>query len=263
MAGTLTADAPASRSATAPLATLQDEVGPPPCRFSVARSVDDVATAWSLLYQAYRRAGYISENPYGLHTVKQAIGRHTAVVTAKVGSRAVGTISAMADSRLGLPLDAVYRDELKLLRWEGRRLVEVGLLGEAGSAEVEGAASSPVFDLMRYSFWFTYYVGGTDFICGIPPRRARLYNRSLGFEPIGPVKSYATVEDNPVVLMRVETSYVLQHHKKHRGLDYFIRNPVPRSAFERRFDFRVPAVESSNLAAYLRDQQGYAARNVA
>src|ERR1700759_2450637 len=87
-------------------------------RLQIASSAPDVFDAWRLLYRAYIDAGYIRPNPYELHTVSEAIGQHCLVMLAHQNDMPVSTISAMADSPRGLPLDSVYPAELEAIRQE-------------------------------------------------------------------------------------------------------------------------------------------------
>src|SRR5437660_92608 len=98
--------------------------------FFVARTLDDVVEAWSVVYYAYLRAGLIDSNPFEVHTVPQALGPHTLVVTGCLGPLSVSTLSAYVDNPAGVPLDAVYRAELDGLRKQGRRIMEVGLFAD-------------------------------------------------------------------------------------------------------------------------------------
>ena len=48
--------------------------------FSPARSVEEVTKAWELVYYCYCHAGLISENPFEVHTVPQAIDEKAVVI---------------------------------------------------------------------------------------------------------------------------------------------------------------------------------------
>jgi len=217
--------------------------------FAVAETLEDVTDAWHLLYHVYRRVNYIPENPYELHTTPHAIGEHNLVVTAKIQGLTVGTISAIGDGDLGLPLDAVYHKELETLRSQGRRMLEIGLFADRRQ-DIDRSFIT-ILELMRYAFYFGYHQGTTDCICGIPPRRAKLYAKAFGFEIIGEPTSYASVQDNPVVLLRFSREYITQNFDKHKAMEHFVENPIPRDVFERRFRFLPPQLSGSLLEKYL------------
>lgn len=224
--------------------------------FRVARSLEEVTEAWRLLYRAYLQAGFITPNPQRLHTAPQSVGPHAAVVLASIGEVTVSTITAIRDSERGLPLDSVYAAELDVMRQRGGKLLEIGLFGDR--REIIGDPDrtfNAVFELMRFTFFFGYHHGVTDFLCGIPPRRARLYGRAFGFKPVGEIKSYATVDDNPVQLMHSTLDYTLANKDRHRALAYFFERPVPADAFADRFDFDPAALAGSDLGSYLARKQ--------
>lgn len=221
--------------------------------FDIARSLDDVQEAWRLLYEAYLRVGFIRTNPHELHTVPQAIGPHALVVLGRIRGVLANTICAIGDNPRGLPLDSVYREELDDLRAEGRKLIEIGLFADRRGLMGEVSRTfHAIFELMRYTYYFGRYLGATDFLCGIPPRRTRLYYRAFGFEPVGEVKTYATVEDNPVQLLRVEADYVPEHSSQHRALSYFVENPISEGLFKSRFGFSREALAGSSLESFLK-----------
>lgn len=217
--------------------------------FSVAETLEDVTDAWHLLYHVYRRVGYIPDNPFELHTTPHAIGEQNLVVSAKIQGLTVGTISAIHDGELGLPLDAVYHKELDALRQQGRRMLEIGLFADRRQ-DIDRSFIT-ILELMRFTFYFGYHQGTTDCICGIPPRRAKLYARAFGFEIIGEPTSYASVLDNPVVLLRSSREYITANLEKHKAMDHFAQNPIPREVFERRFRFLPPQMSGSQLEKYL------------
>lgn len=216
--------------------------------FHICQTLQDVTDAWSVLYRVYLRTGFVAPNPFELHTTHHALGRHTAVIQSRIGQIAVGTISAINDSPALLPLDSVYPNELAALRSQGCKLIEVGLFGDR--REGMERSFNTVLELMRYTFYFGQYSGATDFVCGIPPRRAKLYAHAFGFDIIGDLKSYETVQGNPVVLLRSNTAKAVANRNRHRAIDFFLRNPFDTTAFDSRFSFTPDEMAGSLLEQY-------------
>src|SRR5690606_14492473 len=142
-------------------------------RFEVAQTARQVETAWGMVYDAYRAVGFVRPNRFGLHACCELIGPETAVIVGRIGGLPVNTITAVGDGPEGLPLDAVYNDELEKLRLQGRRMVEIGMF--ADRRPDSDNSFHALLELMRYAFWFGACLGITDYICGIPPHRARMY----------------------------------------------------------------------------------------
>jgi hypothetical protein len=215
--------------------------------YYVARTLDDVLEAWQLVYMAYRRAELIDSNPFELHTIPQAVGPQTVVITGCLGPMPSTTLSAYVDSPAGLPLDSVYPEELGGLRKQGRRLMEVGLFGDRRDHLVR--SSEGLFDLMRFAFYYGTHSNCDDAIIGIHPRHAPFYQRFFALEQIGAARAYATVKNNPVVLLRLD--FRAKRNAMPKGLNFFANNQIPSSVFSSRFLFDEPSLTGSTLERYM------------
>ncbi|MEX2545881.1 MAG: hypothetical protein WD316_12205 [Phycisphaeraceae bacterium] len=241
---------PAPAPAAAPAAN-RGEISKPSTGlvYSVARSLADIEAAWGLVYRAYMRSGLISPNPARLHTQPQAVGPHTMVVAGRIGPVAVSTLSAYLDTEAGLPLDAVYPDEMRARRDAGRKLAEGGLFADRRARLTRSADS--LFDLMRFVVLFAYCFGADDLMIGVHPRHAPFYRRFLGFEVAGPEKSYSVVNDNPVVLMEMNLAARFADEPRRRGIAYFEQHPLTADDFAQRYTFPPAEVEASALGEFL------------
>jgi hypothetical protein len=217
--------------------------------YYVAQSLDDVLEAWRLVYQGYERDGLIDPNPFGVHTVPQAIGSSTAVVTACLGPLAVGTLSAYADGPRGLPLESVYPTEIEALRRSGRKLMEVGLF--ADRREHLNRSADGLFELMRYAFYFACHRGIDDVVVGVHPKHAPFYVRLLAFEKIGASRTYPTVKDNAVVLLRFKVQENQRLNPLPKGMAYFMDSALPTSTFEKRYRFNTPDFAGSPIGRFI------------
>lgn len=239
---------------TVPFDPVSSKVPPPGqsasgLRFAVARTLDEVLEAWQLVYQSYFRDGLIDPNPHGLHTVRQAVGIRTAVMLGHDGNCVGGTLSAYGDSADFLPLDTVYHTEIQALRRAGRRLMEVGLF--ADRRDHLSRSSEGLFELMRFAYYFARHLPIDDVIIGVHPRHAPFYIRALAFEKIGPVRTYATVKDRPVVLLRFDMVRNPSLNPLPKGLQYILQNAIPTAVFEERFLFPADAVTASPIGRFL------------
>lgn len=219
--------------------------------FGVARTLGEVVDAWSLVYGAYRVAGLIPHNDHGLHTAPHAVGPHAAVIRGCIGDLTVSTLTVINDHDSSLPLDRVYHDELQALRQKGSRLLEVGLFADRRKKLSRTAES--LFQLMRYCFYFGESCGVTDYVIGVHPRHARFYARAFGFEYHGQEKTYAAVNDHPVVMLYGEIARGLSLRPLHPALDYFVRCPVDPTLFEHRYRFPSEEVAASPVGRFMDD----------
>ncbi|MEX2215239.1 MAG: hypothetical protein WD768_13990 [Phycisphaeraceae bacterium] len=230
------------------------EIVRPECglHFDVARSLDEVIESWALVYGSYRRKKLIPPNRHRIHTTPYAAGPQAIVFVGRIGPLTVSTMTGIMDSDAQLPLDRVYGEELCAFRRQGRRMMEVSLF--ADRRENLARSSGSLLQLMRYAWCWGIHQGVTDFVIGVHPRHARFYSRAFGFEPAGPQKSYAAVNDHPVVLLRGEPGVQLVRSPLPRGLQYFVDNPVPPAAFESRYPFPASELCTSPIEAFLSDR---------
>ena len=219
--------------------------------FSVASSVTEVISAWSLVHDAYTRIGLIDTNKFNLHTVSQAVCPSTAVIIGSMNDSPVSTLSIIHEGAQPIPLQNVYPQELDDLRKQGRKLLEVGLL--ADRREHISRAMVAIFEMMRFVFWRSYLTH-TDIVIGVHPHHAGFYINSFGFEPIGQQSTHPTVKDHPVLPMRLDLHTALKADSVPKRLTQYLNNPLPEDAFEHRCRFDPLEVENSPLGMYLAEK---------
>ncbi len=218
--------------------------------YTVADSLDDVEAAWRLVYRAYLRTGLIAPNPTSIHTQPLVVGPHTMVVIGRIGPVAVSTLSAYLDSERGLPLDSAYGEQLADRRNAGRRLAEAGLFADRRAKLTRSADS--LFELMRYVVFFSMHGGADDLMIGVHPRHAPFYSRFLGFEVCGEEKRYSIVNDNPVVLMKMDLAARFSETPRRRGIAFFEQHALGPDAFAQRYRFPGDELEASDIGEFLR-----------
>lgn len=217
--------------------------------FGVARTLDEVTEAWRLVYGSYRRKKLIDPNPLQIHTSVPASGPQATVFVGRIGPLAVTTLTAIRDSTVSLPLDRVYSEELNALRAQGRQLMEVSLF--ADRREDLARTADALLQLMRYVWEWGRLTGVTDFVIGVHPRHARFYSKAFGFEQVSNERTYAAVNNHPVVMLRGEPAVQLKRMPLPRGLEYFSQNPVPAEEFAGRYMFPQGEMEGSVIRAFL------------
>jgi hypothetical protein len=158
-----------------------------------------------LVTKMYRARGYsVNRNdPTGLH-------REQVTFVACNATGVFGTLSVCVDSPFGLPLDAIYGNELAAFRMTNRRLAE--LTGFAvdprhGSREVLGA-------LFHVAYVFGALRGIQDVFIAVHPRHVRFYTRMLRFAVAGAWRFYGRVSA-PARLLHIQVSEVAEHATTH------------------------------------------------
>jgi len=217
--------------------------------FFVAQTLEDVIEGWGVVYHAYSKAGLIDANPFELHTAREAVSPGTAVIAGCLGPLAVSTISAYVDNPGMLPLDSVYPEELTELRKCGRRFAEVGLF--ADRRDHLNRSAEGLFELMRFGFYHAFHQKCDDIVIGVHPDHVPFYRRFFRFEQLGDIRSYPTVKNNPVALMRLDIHRKMALDPLPKGLAYFKEYALGPETFEGRFPFKESVVASSMLGRFL------------
>lgn len=224
--------------------------GEPAC--SCATNLEQVESAWRLVYERYSQMGLIDENPFGIHAVPSAVGQHACVIWGPEGPDVGYTMTLFHDNPVGLALDSVYARDLDDLRGKGRRLLEVGMLADRRQSASRGVAV--LFSMMRWAIHYGLHTDLTDIVIGVHPRHAQFYVRCYGFEQFAAPTTYPLVRNNPVVPLRLRLREGLANDVLPRGLADARDNPLPDSAFSHRFAFEPEQLHGSLIAGFLKDR---------
>lgn len=220
---------------------------------SCATNLDEVQAAWQLVYDRYSQMCLINRNPFGIHAVPGAVGKHACVIWGPDDVGGVGhTMTLFRDNPMGLALDSVYAQELDALRQSGRRLLEVGMLADRRESAARGIGA--LFSMMRWAIHFGLHTDLTDIVIGVHPRHAAFYMRCYGFEEFAAPTDYPLVRNNPVVGLRLRLREMLANDVLPRGLTDARDNPIPASAFSDRFTFDPGQLRGSLIANFLKDR---------
>ena len=219
-----------------------------------ATSLEQVESAWQLVYQRYSQMGLIDENTFGIHAGPVAVGQHACVIWGPEGPGVGYTMTLFHDNPLGVALDSVYGRELDELRGSGRRLAEVGMLADRRQSAARGVGA--LFSMMRWAIHYGLHTDLTDIVIGVHPRHAQFYVRCYGFEEFAAPTSYPMVRNNPVIGLRLRLREGLANDLLPRGLADARDNPIPASAFSHRFMFEPEQLHGSLIAGFLKDRYG-------
>lgn len=181
-------------------------------RLRVARTVEDHEDAYRLVRMSYVVEGYLPTRGPEMRISPQHVLPEATVWIATEDDQIVGTMTVVADSPAGLPLDDDYRCELDVLRRDPRtRLVEFGAL-----AVVKRARASGVLLLLQMaSAWFTRNViKGTHIVCGVNPRGVPFHREVFGFHAIGTTHDHAGLRA-PVQGLAAEVAQLQAHTRHH------------------------------------------------
>lgn len=166
--------------------------------YGLARTLDERMEAFSLVHEAYVRAGLSVSNAFRLRITPYHLLPTSELFVASVGGEVFFTMSLIGDGRLGLPMESIYPEEVASRRAQGIRVAEVGSLADRRNSA--GRGFFPIFcGISRYVAQFAVQQGIQQLLITVHPRHAPFYQRLLGFEVIGEERSYPTVRNRPAV----------------------------------------------------------------
>ena len=170
--------------------------------FQVAQTLAELEAAFCLVHNAYVRAGLSEVNPCGMRVTPYHLLPSTEVFIAKCGPDVITTMSLIADGQLGLPMEAIYAEEIGYYRELGCSFAEISCLADRRAGL---RRSFPVlFQLMRLVAQCAQRRGIDQLFIACHPRHSRLYQRLMAFSPVGMERAYPTVCSRPAVALMVD-----------------------------------------------------------
>jgi len=155
----------------------------------------------------------------------------------------IGTITLVPDSPCGLPMEAIYPEEIASLRRPGRKLAEVSLLaldlrlfGKKSFSLTDFQKLSTTFKLFKGLFDYSQQVLGiTDIVISMHPKHQGLYQYLL-FRTIGDIRAYSAACDKPAVAMHLDVLEALKNVPKNKGIgEYFLKAPTDPQYLKQQF----------------------------
>lgn len=199
--------------------------------YSRAESEGEIEEAFSLVYQEYKKSDYIncSEAEFKSKIPFSYFLSSSATFLAKINDIIAGTISLVVDSDRGLPMDEVYREELDKLRGQNKKIAEVCRLATSSDFLLEKRNSGTSINnlsllLSLFKLVLHHAVGQKiDNLCiAINPKHNSFYS-ALGFEDIGGLKYYSSVNDAPALAKTLDLSKVKEQKNRSSLIDEILK----------------------------------------
>jgi hypothetical protein len=216
----------------------------------IAEGRGEHAQAFELLAESYRARGYevCCDKPYrftSFHVLPDTIN-----LIAERQGRVCATMSVVPDTRLlGLPMESIYGPEIAALRRQGRRLFETTSLADSGLSI--GEFIKVFIALIKLGMHSTIRQGADSWVITVNPRHRNFYRKAMGFVPLGPVRSYPSVQDHPAEAFLLDVPNLLANapemHEKIFGepLADSLLTPSPLSPADvRHFAWRSTQLDS-------------------
>lgn len=183
--------------------------------YRVARSKEELESAYGLVYKEYLKRGYAKKNDSGLKlSIYNALPQTTTFVSI-LKKEVFSTATLIPDSPLGLPMDEIYLEELNVLRRQNKRLCEISML--ASDTEIFGSGISLmlnskkmffIFYLFKIIFDYARDILKADCICiTVNPKHSLTYEFLL-FKDLGGLKTYNNANAAPAIAKYLDLNSV-------------------------------------------------------
>jgi hypothetical protein len=197
-------------------------------RVKIASTADEWEQAFRLVADRYKEKGYAEADAEGMHFTAYHALPDSVTFIAKEQERVVATVSLVPDNvLLGLPMEAVYGEEIAHYRRSGHRLSEITCLADGSLPHRE---FMPVFmTLCRLMFQYSASQGSNEWVIEVNPRHSRFYKRIWGFVSFGPRRACPAVQGAPAEAFYLNLELMKQNARE--TFDFVYDRPLPLDAF--------------------------------
>ena len=181
--------------------------------FKIADTTEELEKAYGLVHDVYVKEGYMDPHPSGMRITKYNLLPKTTTFVGRNNGQMVLTMSLFPDSKVGMPMDSQFKNEIDELRTAGRYVAEVGNL-----------ASDPGFrnrnqniPMHANKIMHTYadrYLSVDDLVIAINPKHKWFYKNILLFQQISGQKDYGYVKGAPAIAMRLDIKKAERVYKR-------------------------------------------------
>lgn len=218
----------------------------PELEVKIARSREELESAFSLLHQSYVRAGFMKPHESGLRLSKFHALPSTSTLIATWKGQVVGTVSVLRNSPMGFPLDAIF--DTHRFKTKGNRIAEISAL--AVHEDFRGMRGAILFPLLKYLYHYCIRYFGVDYmLIAVNPKHADFYEALLFFENIqdGVIDNYNFAGGAPAVgryldLKVAYDKFAAAYLGRNRDKDlfsFFTRSIEPNLKFPDRGYFKI------------------------
>jgi hypothetical protein len=157
----------------------------PGLTYGIARTPEEIDGAAQLVHDAYVGARMIAPQASERWHVPRLRQPRALVIVAKDRARVVGTIGAVADGPLGLPMDAVHPNEMAARRHSGRLMIEACATAVDPAYRHGGVQFLMGVVLLHVA---RNVLGGDDLVATVKPSAADFYAMTLTLAPFTPIR---------------------------------------------------------------------------
>lgn len=194
-----------------------------------ARTLDEIKSAFRLVYREYLTRGYCRPQDSGMYYTLHCLLPLSRTFVLKQKEALLGTVSLIPDSPCGLPMEPVFPEVVNELRRPAKQVAEVSMFSLSPGAFRNKDLSLTDFHKLTGTFWLfktmldyaRCVAGVTDLLIVVHPKLERLY-RSFAFRPAGKVAAYLPAGEHPGLPMHLDLEALEKHLSPERKFrDFF------------------------------------------
>lgn len=184
----------------------------PPVTIKIASTRAEREAAFRLVYQRYLGSGLCTPNPYEMRVTPHHLLPTTTIFVAVYRGEVIFAVSLIGDGSQGVPMQSVFPDEIESLRTRGVRFGEISCLADRRRSLVRFL---PLFVRVTHlMFQFATRQDDYEFVIAVHPKHGRFYERFFGFRPMGEVRPYQSVRNNPAAAYSLHSSWLARSRQE-------------------------------------------------
>ncbi len=171
--------------------------------------------ALELRRDVYRRKGLLQADSVKAQVLPQAFAPGSAMFVAREGDLIVGTIAFYMDSPMGLPMDAVHREEVAAARATYARVAEVG--GLAVREDRRGLGVTML--LYEATVRWALATHAQYLVACVNPSSRRVYSRLLFFDVLGTCRQHPRFAGAPSIPIGLDLATAPRRYREAHAAD--------------------------------------------
>jgi hypothetical protein len=213
----------------------------------IANTLEEREETFKLAYQVYLEKGYVNQNANEWLVQSYDTNKDTVILIVQDKQKnIVGSVTLVFDGTSKLPAERIYREELKTLRANGNKMVEISRL--VISPNYRNSKDILVL-LFNYLCIYIHHVKAYDhLIIEVNPRHKNYYKTLLNFDEIGCERPCPQVQNAPAVLLQLMTSTYQAEISKYNNPESIVKKE--RSLYP----YFIKSKQESLVAHYLQKQ---------
>ena len=184
-------------------------------RYKIATERNEFEAAFRLVYEGYLHRGLTLPNVRRMRITPFQLSPSAQVLVALRNKSVVSTLTLVEDGENGMPMESLFRNEVRTFRRLGLQMAEVTSLTHGLPKErLNWEIAEKLMSLMA-QYAVTRKVD--RLLIAVCPQHSAFYRR-IAFRPFGEVRSYSDVCGKPALPMQVDLNrlaldYPAIHHR--------------------------------------------------